>query len=76
MGSKPRARCTEKRFPPLERKGQRFLVERERERERERDRNEITKSERKERKREEGFLIVFLKAIGYTTGDFSGHLID
>ena len=29
MGSKPRARCTERRFPPLERKGQRFLVERE-----------------------------------------------
>ena len=29
MGSKPRARCTERRFPPLERKGQRFLIERE-----------------------------------------------
>ena len=29
MGSKPRARCTKRRFPPLERKGQRFLVERE-----------------------------------------------
>ena len=29
MGSKPRARCTEQRFPPLERQGQRFLVERE-----------------------------------------------
>ena len=29
MGSKPRVRCTERRFPPLERKGQRFLVERE-----------------------------------------------
>ena len=47
MGSKPRARCIEKRLPPLERKGQRFLKERERERER----NEITKSERKESKR-------------------------
>ena len=33
MGSKPRARCIEKRLPPLERKGQRFLKERERERE-------------------------------------------
>ena len=29
MGSKPGARCTERRFPPLERKGQRFLIERE-----------------------------------------------
>ena len=29
MGSKPRARNTERRFPPLERKGQRFLIERE-----------------------------------------------
>ena len=29
MGLKPRVRCTEWRFPPLERKGQRFLVERE-----------------------------------------------
>ena len=29
MGSKPRARCTERRFLSLERKGQRFLVERE-----------------------------------------------
>ena len=28
MESKLRARCTEKRFLPLERKGQRFLVER------------------------------------------------
>ena len=29
MGSKPRARCTERGFPPLERKQQRFLIERE-----------------------------------------------
>ena len=29
MVSKPRARCTKRRFPPLERKGQRFLIERE-----------------------------------------------
>ena len=45
MRSKPRARCTERRFPPLERKGQRFLVEREK------LKSITTKSEMKESER-------------------------